>query len=863
MSRIPTPSLPSSSGPSSGTAPRRRSASRSSLSAKQAKTTATSATATTNALPTTPQTITTSTTATTTPSPMRRRGSRLSTGGNKPTPSSLQHGRSKSLARLDALVSGFEDSNASANANDSAQQSKEQRRRSTGTAPRNVSGKVSKYGDLLRGQQVLNVLVLSEISDIQDQLKDMLGFERFNVVDERDYAPANGVENAAESSGSMRKDIVSALRRSESKSDGLSPSKTRPVSAANTPVKARRLSGMHRLAPSPSEPALNTAGRGRPDSAHRRNGSMRRRPSTGGGRGRRGSRSGSLRRSPSASDSKKNSGSNNPAPPASPAKLRASDVLADTSVASTNPNRYAPRPTPQVMWKKAESDVTDSKDSGIVQLAFCIPKRGSRLALKKAVARAHVILADPPVLLPNIYDASRSLGWVHSTFAGVEGLVHAIQKAKEELEKKRAEIEEKKRQHEREKEAMVQKQADLQAKFDEQSPYLKEATQRVAKITKSELANIRSMKRPPDAIKLCLRAILALLGRGDVEKWNDVLRQVTSYNFKTEILEFDAFEVTEDLQSHIEGKYLRDLEFTYENMDRAYEACGSLARWLVAQLKLAEATDILRPLMEEIQKIKLEMAELKYEIDNFVLKVEHIDEEMKFVLSRSAGFFGPHVSEYCMGQIIARERNFVMLNQKQQEKEWADENYQYRTLNSLTVGILGVGSIGSEVARIAKAFGMHVKGMVHSQRDIEHVDEVFVCQSKFDGGLSNTIKDCDYIINTLPSTEETRDLLGGDILSQCRAGTVLINVGRGDIISEAALLEALEKKHLAGAVLDVMATEPLDANSPLWEHPSVTITPHVSARSSAPEVIRLFVENLKKYSKKIDPDYLVDVARGY
>lgn len=140
----------------------------------------------------------------------------------------------------------------------------------------------------------------------------------------------------------------------------------------------------------------------------------------------------------------------------------------------------------------------------------------------------------------------------------------------------------------------------------------------------------------------------------------------------------------------------------------------------------------------------------------------------------------------------------------------------------------------------------------------EEIDELYTSKN-----FEKFFKKVDYIINTLPSTKETRGLLSGDILKNCEKSPKFINVGRGDIIDENTILSALEKNWISNAVLDVFEIEPLPLESLLWKHPKVIITAHIAARTFAKDISKLFLENLELYLNEKEMKYVVDVNKGY
>eukprot|EP00612_Vaucheria_litorea_P008300 CAMPEP_0171481636 /NCGR_PEP_ID=MMETSP0946-20130122/6900_1 /TAXON_ID=109269 /ORGANISM="Vaucheria litorea, Strain CCMP2940" /LENGTH=168 /DNA_ID=CAMNT_0012013319 /DNA_START=432 /DNA_END=934 /DNA_ORIENTATION=- len=166
---------------------------------------------------------------------------------------------------------------------------------------------------------------------------------------------------------------------------------------------------------------------------------------------------------------------------------------------------------------------------------------------------------------------------------------------------------------------------------------------------------------------------------------------------------------------------------------------------------------------------------------------------------------------------------------------------------------MGVGDIGKTIASdLISLRCKDIHGLVFSPREDGDISYHTSLKSFLQSG-------CDYIINVLPSTSSTVGLLNGDALSVLSDHPpIFINVGRGDVINESSLLEALEKRWIGGAVLDVFESEPLPEKSRLWEIPSVVITPHVSGVSNAEQASMQFVKNLNRYLGKMPLLYEVD-----
>mgnify|MGYP001798294125 CR=1 FL=1 len=161
----------------------------------------------------------------------------------------------------------------------------------------------------------------------------------------------------------------------------------------------------------------------------------------------------------------------------------------------------------------------------------------------------------------------------------------------------------------------------------------------------------------------------------------------------------------------------------------------------------------------------------------------------------------------------------------------------------MSLGVLGLGEIGSHVAKICKSLGMVVWGLGKRERPLipPYVDHYRTMSS-----LAEVLQSCDYICNVLPSTQATRYQLSGDVLKNCMdRGSVFINIGRGDIIDEKSLVQALKQNWISGAILDVFESEPLSPTSEIWDMPQVTISPHYSGIGNQKEV-KLFLKRRKR-----------------
>uniref|UniRef100_A0A0B6ZSL1 D-isomer specific 2-hydroxyacid dehydrogenase NAD-binding domain-containing protein n=2 Tax=Arion vulgaris TaxID=1028688 RepID=A0A0B6ZSL1_9EUPU len=256
-------------------------------------------------------------------------------------------------------------------------------------------------------------------------------------------------------------------------------------------------------------------------------------------------------------------------------------------------------------------------------------------------------------------------------------------------------------------------------------------------------------------------------------------------------------------------------------------------------------------------------------VDRMFNSLASLKMKSDFIMTRTTGTErGQMMAEYVIGHILFRERRLdIVLEQQKQASYDRTSLAQYRMLSELSVGILGIGSLGLEVARVCKAMNMTVWAGIRDERFVSgetlfsHVDHLRPMSK-----LNEMLQECDYLVCILPSTPETTRLLSGDVLEPCKAKkTVLINTGRGTLIDDDSLINAVRQGWLGGAVLDVFNTEPLPKDSQLWTLPGVTITPHVSclSKNNALMVAKSYVDNLVRYLKGDQLLNEVDFSKGY
>ncbi|MFD2176944.1 D-2-hydroxyacid dehydrogenase [Veronia pacifica] len=224
-------------------------------------------------------------------------------------------------------------------------------------------------------------------------------------------------------------------------------------------------------------------------------------------------------------------------------------------------------------------------------------------------------------------------------------------------------------------------------------------------------------------------------------------------------------------------------------------------------------------------------------------------------LSNVRGIFGALISEYVLGQLLNMTRHFSVYKEQQQHKQW--QPHAYRSLNGQRILILGTGSIGRQLAVVARQFGMKVSGVSRSGTQLPAFDHVFDTSS-----LGNALADTDIVVSTLPSTPSTISLLDADTLSHCRQ-VILFNVGRGNVLCEEGLKIALTKGQISHAFLDVFEQEPLADDHWCWQHPDVTVTPHIAAVSFPEQVAECFRQNYLSWHQEDKLLTEIDFSRGY
>lgn len=233
--------------------------------------------------------------------------------------------------------------------------------------------------------------------------------------------------------------------------------------------------------------------------------------------------------------------------------------------------------------------------------------------------------------------------------------------------------------------------------------------------------------------------------------------------------------------------------------------------------------------------------------------------ESSVQLTNVRGMHGTTISEFVLTMMLAMSRDLPRSIRNQASHTW--QRIPQRMLSGSTVGIVGVGGIGQEIARRAKALGMTTLGVRrHVDQPVPYLDQLFPSSD-----LPQMLAQADYVVLACPLTEETRGLINELSLASMKPSAYLINIARGEVIDEPALIEALRSGRIAGAALDVFTQEPLPADSPLWDLPNTILTSHVAGSMTdyMDRATAIFVDNLRRFLSGEPLINLVDKKLGY
>ncbi len=213
------------------------------------------------------------------------------------------------------------------------------------------------------------------------------------------------------------------------------------------------------------------------------------------------------------------------------------------------------------------------------------------------------------------------------------------------------------------------------------------------------------------------------------------------------------------------------------------------------------------------------------------------------------------IAEYCLAYVLREQRQHRQFREQQKNSQWMP--IAPLKSSESTVAVLGLGHIGSKAAAYFRALGFNVIGWSRTLKNIQNIQ----CKAGADA-LYDVLAEADYVVAILPSTPQTRNLINSETLSLMQSNAVIINAGRGDLINEDHLLDAVDNGVIRGAYLDVFQAEPLPEGHPFWLHPKITITPHVSGwhLDGSAEVVARNYRALETNASLLNE---VDIALGY
>jgi phosphoglycerate dehydrogenase-like enzyme len=255
--------------------------------------------------------------------------------------------------------------------------------------------------------------------------------------------------------------------------------------------------------------------------------------------------------------------------------------------------------------------------------------------------------------------------------------------------------------------------------------------------------------------------------------------------------------------------------------------------------------------------IQMHTAGIDHALDEPILKAQDVE------VTNASGIHATQMSEYCLMMMLAFAYKLPLMLDFQKKAEWSPRQHQTfapRHLRGQTLGIVGYGAVGRELARLADALGMTVLAI---KRDVMHPADYDTYRIPGTGDPEGEIprriyppeaivsmaRECDFLVVIAPLTTASKALINTDVLKALKKTAVLINVARGGLVDEAALISALAAGQIAGAALDVFEEEPLPNTSPLWNLENVIISPHVAGNSVQyhDKIVDVFVENLTRY----------------
>ncbi len=243
------------------------------------------------------------------------------------------------------------------------------------------------------------------------------------------------------------------------------------------------------------------------------------------------------------------------------------------------------------------------------------------------------------------------------------------------------------------------------------------------------------------------------------------------------------------------------------------------------------------------------------------LLCDALKDRREVVVTNLSGLYGPTIAEHTLALMLMVARNLHRVLWQQHEKRWQRDLADHMVdLAGKTVAIVGMGNIGQNVGRLCRGFGMRVVGCRRTLQPTPFVDQLYPVSE-----LKSMLAEAEFVAVAAPFTRETDGLLGPAEFAAMKPGVFYVNISRGPLAKEEALLDALRNGQVAGAGLDVFAVEPLPPEHPFWTMPNVVVSPHYSGETvnRSPQPGELLIRNLREFLAGRPVGKVVDLAKGY
>ena len=257
---------------------------------------------------------------------------------------------------------------------------------------------------------------------------------------------------------------------------------------------------------------------------------------------------------------------------------------------------------------------------------------------------------------------------------------------------------------------------------------------------------------------------------------------------------------------------------------------------------------------------------------------EPILQKDELLVTTLSGAAAPQVAEHVLAMMLALSHKLPALLASQKKSEWSKDRFERFSpfeLNGKAVGVIGYGSIGRQIARLLQPFGVTI--LATKRNGFDPRDEGYIVEGTGDPlgdfvhrlyppqALRSMLKECHFIVVTVPMTAETHNMVNATVFDVLKPGSYLIDVSRGGVVNHNDMIDAIKNNKLAGVALDVFPEEPLPRSSPLWQNPDIIITPHISGGSQYynERAAALFSENILRYLSGLQLYNLFDRKRGY